>query len=345
MKNVGCIGYINHSGLGQIISNFRKNLPLTSQLVIEHPQKGTFYNELPKDFLYTSASMNPTKEDLFKYLDKCNPDIVLIFETPFNFDFFKILRERNVRVVLFPMIDSISVSKFLPYQEYINLIVNFTTVGDETYDKVWKGCGIHLPYPVDVEIFKPIEHGENLFLHNEGFGGAGFRKGTDITFVAFQQLMHNVSRNVSMRVLSQKAESEHSQIRNIKNVEIISKDLPNVIDTYKSGKVYVAPSRREGLGLPILEAMACGLPVITTNAAPMNEWFEDDTLLVKVRSKTDLPYGDIPMYTPDVFDLMQKMKWCIENQEKLVQIGEENCNIIREKFSWNNLKQDYWSVL
>ncbi len=39
----------------------------------------------------------------------------------------------------------------------------------------------------------------------------------------------------------------------------------NIIELYKTSNCFVLPTRCEGFGMPILEAMACYLPVITTN--------------------------------------------------------------------------------
>ena len=40
---------------------------------------------------------------------------------------------------------------------------------------------------------------------------------------------------------------------------------------YSLARVFIFPSLAEGFGWPIIEAQACGCPVITTDAAPMNE--------------------------------------------------------------------------
>lgn len=49
--------------------------------------------------------------------------------------------------------------------------------------------------------------------------------------------------------------------------------LPNeyIADVYRSANVLIAASQGEGFGLPIMEAQACGCPVITTNWTAMRE--------------------------------------------------------------------------
>jgi glycosyltransferase involved in cell wall biosynthesis len=56
---------------------------------------------------------------------------------------------------------------------------------------------------------------------------------------------------------------------------IDDEDLPSI---YGNAKVFVFPSRYEGFGIPPLEAMACGTPVISSNAASMPEVLGDSAL-------------------------------------------------------------------
>jgi glycosyltransferase involved in cell wall biosynthesis len=57
---------------------------------------------------------------------------------------------------------------------------------------------------------------------------------------------------------------------------------------YHKGRILVFPSKLEGLGLPLFEGLSCGLPVIATNAPPMNEFIMDgfNGLLVDVALRT-----------------------------------------------------------
>lgn len=382
-KKLGTISYVNHSGLGSIAASFRKHLPLSSQFIIKHPIKDAAGETYDIGIPHTFGDLAPTIDQLNEYLDTCKPEVVIVVETPFNFDFFKIMYDRGIKVVLIPMIDSIGVEKFIPYEKYIDLVINFTKVGHKIYLDKWPGCGIHLSYPIDTEYFSPstvkiprnnrptsflvdgiesspgddftfdevaaaISRKKDTFLHSVGFGGAGVRKGSDIIQTAFRQLeFQGYKGKISINIYSQVGELSHNPLQRPQGEEYIQlSNVPDAIDLYRGGKIYIAPSRREGLGLPILEAMACGLPVITTDASPMNEWFSEDyPLLVKVQCQTDLPYGDVPMYTPNAYDLMEKMEFAYKNPELMEQLGETNRIIIQEKFSWDVLRDTYLEFL
>ena len=54
-------------------------------------------------------------------------------------------------------------------------------------------------------------------------------------------------------------------------------DLPSL---YNGASAFILPSLHEGFGVPIIEAMACGTPVITSNCSAMSEVAGDAAMLV-----------------------------------------------------------------
>jgi glycosyltransferase involved in cell wall biosynthesis len=66
---------------------------------------------------------------------------------------------------------------------------------------------------------------------------------------------------------------------------VAQEDLPL---WYNAADLFVYPSRFEGFGLPVLEAMACGTPVVTTNAASLPEVAGGAALLVSPHDEVQL---------------------------------------------------------
>ncbi|MBE0682745.1 MAG: glycosyltransferase family 4 protein [Anaerolineales bacterium] len=63
----------------------------------------------------------------------------------------------------------------------------------------------------------------------------------------------------------------------IRSIYIADEDLPAL---YSGAAAFVFPSLYEGFGLPVLEAMACGVPVITSKTSAFPEIFGDAALLI-----------------------------------------------------------------
>lgn len=57
---------------------------------------------------------------------------------------------------------------------------------------------------------------------------------------------------------------------------------------YTMARIFVYPSTFEGFGLPVLEAMGCGVPVITTNVSSLPEVAADAALLISPQDRNGL---------------------------------------------------------
>jgi glycosyltransferase involved in cell wall biosynthesis len=62
-------------------------------------------------------------------------------------------------------------------------------------------------------------------------------------------------------------------------------------DLYSGAEVFVYPSLYEGFGLPVLEAMSCGCPVVCSNASSLPEVAGDAAVLVNPLDIEDIAKG------------------------------------------------------
>jgi glycosyltransferase involved in cell wall biosynthesis len=107
------------------------------------------------------------------------------------------------------------------------------------------------------------------------------------------------------------------------------------IRTFAGADVCLTPARWEGLGLPLFEATAFGLPVITNDFAPLNEVIEHgrNGLLVKSIQNGTAQSG-IPAYDPDVEDLAAAMERIADDDERArLAAGARE---VREERAWSH---------
>lgn len=109
---------------------------------------------------------------------------------------------------------------------------------------------------------------------------------------------------------------------------------------YQAADCFVLPTRAEGWGLPILEAMACGVPAIVTRySAPREFVTEDNGYLLDVARRVDAVDPDFGIATgqwaePDFEHLRRLMRRAFEDREELRVKGGRACRDAQQ-FSWD----------
>ena len=86
-------------------------------------------------------------------------------------------------------------------------------------------------------------------------------------------LLHAAGMAVTCRIIGDGPEREklrdHARANGVEHAVDFRHDVREQKEVYallKAAKVFVFPSAREGFGIAVLEALACGLPVVTTSA-------------------------------------------------------------------------------
>ncbi|RHF69632.1 glycosyltransferase family 1 protein [Fusobacterium mortiferum] len=105
---------------------------------------------------------------------------------------------------------------------------------------------------------------------------------------------------------------------NIKILHYISEEEKILL--YKLAKIFVFPSLYEGFGMPIVEAMAAGVPVITSNISSMPEVAREAALIVNPYSVEDI------CSAIEKYDLNENLR-----KEK-IKLGYSQCR----NYTWKN---------
>lgn len=180
---------------------------------------------------------------------------------------------------------------------------------------------IHVPYGVDLTSFKQIPKEDDVFRVVFA-GGITLQKGAHYLLRAFTELNLPKSELVfigglsdEMKPFFKKYEGHYNYLGHLPQSELYKH--------YSQGSVFVLPSIQDGFGMVIIQAMACGLPVIATENTGGPDIIEDgkNGFVIPIR---------------DVGELKEKLTFLYENPENRKQMGQSAKKRVSSGFTWDN---------
>lgn len=106
----------------------------------------------------------------------------------------------------------------------------------------------------------------------------------------------------------------------------------DILDAYAAADIYVSPSREDAFALPPLEAMACGVPIITSTLAGVSSLLHDSVDSFILRDPLD------------AVTLARLLKNLQEQPELSRRIGE-NAARTAQAYSWDRNAAAVWELL
>ncbi len=215
-----------------------------------------------------------------------------------------------------------------------------------------------IPLGINPEVFKPGQ-APLVLPPGPGFrflfvGGTIFRKGIDVLLAAFARAVQPgddvglVIKDMGSKSFyrGQTAETKVAALRERGySVNYIDGNLDeqDMARLYAACDCLVHLFRGEGFALPIVEAMACGLPVIVTGAGPVPDYASEETaFLIPARrgNFAELRVGDLEtigrpwLWEPDLDALVDHMRTVAREPAAARAKASAASTWIRGQFTW-----------
>ncbi len=170
-----------------------------------------------------------------------------------------------------------------------NRIGQFFGIGsDSRLEAVYNGVSEHFKPVTDQIMLKQVK--EKYHLPDRYFfflGNTDPKKNTKGALKAYSDFLKQTSSDVKLVMLDYDRPELEKLLDEIGNKDLINQivltgyvvntDLPAI---YCQCELFLYPSLRESFGIPMLEAMGCGVPVITSNTSSMPEVAGDAALII-----------------------------------------------------------------
>jgi alpha-maltose-1-phosphate synthase len=185
-----------------------------------------------------------------------------------------------------------------------------------------------IPYGAPIEYFQPYPKQDQLFRVMFA-GQVGTRKGVHYLLQAWQELSLPESELLLVGVNQLPTDW---LVKYCDRVRLTGSVPHSSLNTYySSANVFVFPSLVEGFGLVLLEAMACGLPIITTPNTGGPDIIVDgiEGFIIPIR---------------DVEALKEKIAWCYSHPQELAKMGIA-ARQKAEQWTWERYRQKLAMVI
>lgn len=323
-RKLGIVGFASNSGLGTLSREFHDNLKPSRTLLIS-----TKYAEFPERF--PGARRGMTRENIEWLLNGC--DVVMVFETPGDWDIFRIARKMGKKTILMPMYECMpSVFPALPDLVLCPSKLDYKIFSRELKER----CLVkYLPVPVNRKRVQYLRRKKAMiFEHHAGHGGLLGRNGTYELLAAAPML----KSGAKIVIYSQRRiDFDHPK------VEIRVGNFKEYWDIWGSGDVFVFPHKFDGLSLPIQEALSNGMPVISTAIEPFSAWLPQDWL-IPGSEHTEMRVFQRQVEVA-VVDPQRIAAMIDEWYGRDIRKDSEIANKLAEQIEWPKLKDRYVSII
>jgi glycosyltransferase involved in cell wall biosynthesis len=225
--------------------------------------------------------------NLIHIILRVNKNDIVLFSDPLSFNLLGALFLKNKKYLIFYHYEKDPFFyKYIPYLSFNRMLENvdgimciskFSRQQLQNLNINTKICEV-IYGGVNHQVFKPFTSNAPAYDYILSIGSEEPRKNMKNILKAFQILNRDFPNLKLLKVGKVNPKNRAQTIEYVRKFDLeqsviftdyVTEDVLSAI--YSQAKVLLFPSLLEGFGMPLIEAMACGCPIITSNRDPMQE--------------------------------------------------------------------------
>lgn len=313
-----------------------------------------FVNELCKYAqleIYALPVGGTLQKNLFpkvKYARLSDKNLDLIIFFCLGTYFLKFVKKTRAKTIAFQTAHSLDTKKQAEIEYKILKEINkadyifaVTKYGKAFFERELKKNIYYVPLAVDLNTFTPLEKDKHFCILFQSricfYKGiqqflesmpAVLEKYPDVIFkikgILDYPNMAFVNANINQKICDGVVSLLKKFKKNFYDNLIIDyswSDYSKITESYQTANVLVFPSNNEGFGVPVIEAMSCGIPVIALNKAPMKEFIKNGKTGFLINCRKYYQTQNYDMKFPHPEDIAKKIIWLIEHPANAKKMG------------------------
>lgn len=270
---IGTVCYATDQGLGMLAKQFHTAGLIDQVMIFCHPRGRLTHTEwYPEAHILTGRPFQGPAVERFL----SNVDVVIFWETPFDWSLPNRCRAKGVKTAIVVMHEWFPLQPQAQFDLYLCPSLLDLDYFQRDGHARGKPC-VFLPIPAAGNWRQRTV--AQRFLHNAGWIGSRNHKGTEELLKAIPLVKSPMELTIATQApVASFMSMVSDQVRDDKRVTFRFGTRPYE-ELFDSFHAYVAPEKFNGLSLPLQEAHAAGLLVITTDRYPANTWLPKEPLI------------------------------------------------------------------
>lgn len=317
-----------------LISNLKK---------IDATIKVIYLNNLPTKNCYINFLLEIF--NTLKIMLTVGRDDIILFTDPISFNSLASIFMKNKKYIIFYHYENDPFYyKYIPYISYKKVLDSFDGIIGISNFSLEQLASLNIDtkkckaiyYGIDHDLFKPSASRIYPFDYILSIGSEEPRKNMKNILKAFKILKEDYPNIKLLKTGKASIANRQQTLDYIDKLQlndsviftdfVEEKKLPQI---YSGAKLLLFPSLLEGFGLPIVEAMACGCPVITSNRNPMKELVGLEQITID------------PMNPNEIATVCKKILSDENHRNLLIKKGLERA----KEFGWENTANSIYEFI